>query len=350
MPETFLVPFDYTIHLPARYGIGERTALRRDTAAIEVPVVRLAEMPVAYQIAHTRDLGPGRHLILRKDGRLWWPLADGMFGFNARDAVTFLRELRGARSDLFIRRSANDPRLQHHARRRVVYSAREETLAAVHRSAASLLIVDDLLYAAGGVPLLVDTAGGAHLASTGADRAVRPAAGDLRIKPANGHRGGIDLELSRGRFYLPGSAALAHARRCRFELRDIRIEAVDGGDDLDPPVVRIDAAFRAAGRAMVRSIPRTRPELYERLCDQFARASRSDQDEALTAARYFALYNFAQLFGPAEPKPVAVRECLDGVRDTLNLAASRFRHLPLEDLRPSLTEVESAALNYLLAS
>jgi hypothetical protein len=208
-------------------------------------------------------------------------------------------------------------------------------------------VVDDQLYAAGGVPLVVDTAGGTHLASTGAERAVRRAGGDLRIKPANGHRRGIDLELSRGCFFLPGSAALAQAKRRRFEIRDVRIEAVD---PVDPLAVRIDAAFRVAGTAMVRSVPRTRPELYDRLYEQFARAARSDEEEGVSAARYFALYNFVRLFGPAERKPVAVSECFAGVRDTINLAAARFRHLPLEDLRPMLTEAENAALGYLLAS
>ena len=131
------------------------TPLRRGTAAIEIAAVQSADLPVAYRAEHQRDLGPGRHSILRHDGKLWWPLVDTAVP-DIRTARDFLRDLRAGRCDLFVRRGLDHLFLESRRWRQVVHDGYDETLAAVQRNARNLLIVDDGLYAAGGVPLLVE--------------------------------------------------------------------------------------------------------------------------------------------------------------------------------------------------
>ena len=161
----------------------------------------------------------------------------------------------------------------------------DTALAAVHRNAANLLSwSDNELYAAGGVPLLVDAFGRICIASTGADRAVAAPAGALRIKPANGHMKASDLAICRGRPYTPGSFDLEIAMERRpFKFHGVRIKELDG-DAIDTIVVRIDAAFKTAWWAMNRSIPRTRPQGFELLRAQFAEACGADGDDGLTVA------------------------------------------------------------------
>jgi hypothetical protein len=181
--------------------------LRRATAAIEIPAVRSADLAVAYRVEHRRDMAPGRHLILRHDGRLWWPLVDTTLIVETRDARDFLRELHAGCSDLFVRRGLDHLFLESRRRRRIGHDGHDDALAAVCRNARNLLIVDDGLYAAGGVPLLVKTfrrLRRTYIASTGADRAVAAPAGALRVTFALGHRGDIDYAICRYLFYLPG--------------------------------------------------------------------------------------------------------------------------------------------------
>ena len=327
MPETFLVPFDYNIRLARRSDAPVKTALRRATAAIEVASARMADMPVAYRVAHDRDLGPGRHLIVRHDGRLCWPLVETTSILEPRSARDFLRELRMGRSDLFVRRRLDDHHLQDHSRCRIADDDYDDIIAAVRRNSRSLLVVDDMLYAAGGIPIVLDGPSRIRIAGTGANRAIASGAGDLRIKAANGHWGGADLAICRGRFFLLGSVELAQAMERRsFAFRGVGVEAVDG-EAIDPLVVCIDAAFREAWRAMNKSISRTRPEGFAFLRAQFLQARGPMEDDGLTAARYYALRGFLELYEVADRKPVAVIDCLEGVRQTMKAATSsgRFR-------------------------
>ncbi|MDO8874490.1 MAG: hypothetical protein Q8M24_15625 [Pseudolabrys sp.] len=346
MSETFLVPFDYDVHLAPRSSGAGKTALRRATAAIEIPAAGEAELPVAYRVEHRRDLGPGHHVVLRHKDKHWWPLVDRVLGFHTRDARDFLQELRAGQCDLFVRRCLDDHHLDNHRRRPIVHEEYDTTLAAVRRSARTLLIVGDQLYAAGGSPLVVDASSGIRIAGTGADRAIPAAAGDLRIKAANGHVGGSDLAICRGRFFLPGSSDLAAATRYRpSDFHGVRVATLDG-EVVDPLAVRLDAAFRTAWRAINKSIARTQPEGFTFLWAEFLEACRPAEDGTLTAARYFALRSFVDLFQAVERRPVAVGECLVAVRQTIDAAtrAPRFNGLPRPDFRPSLNETEEAAL------
>ena len=352
MSERFHVYFDYDVLHAGRYGRAGTTGLRRATAVIDIPTVRGADLPVAYRVEHRRDMGPGRHPILRHNGQLWWPLVDRTLIVETRDARDFLRELRAGRSDLFVRRSLDDLFLESPRRRRVIHDGHDETLAAVHRNARGLLIIDDGLYVAGGAPLLVDTSDGVHIAGTGVDRAVAAPAGALRINPANGQRGGIDHAICGGQVYVPGyppdDPMLAEVLASRWtDVDGIAIEILDG-EVADLLVVRIDAAFRTAWRAMHRSIPRTRPEGFELLRARFADACGPDgDDDRLTAARYHLLQDFVELFVKAEPKPVAVSDCLRPVWRTISAVkiSGRVFDPPPE---PPLTEDETAALACLM--
>ncbi len=160
----------------------------------------------------------------------------------------------------------------------------------------------------------------------------------------------MDLGICRGGFYLPGyppgPRALADAIAARWSnIKGIGIETLDG-DAVDPFVVGIDAAFRAAWTAMNCSIPRTRPEGFAMLRAQFVDACGSAGEDRLTAARYLALRDFVALFDQAERRPVAVSECLEGVRRTISAAArfNRFVGLSPAGLHPPLTASEEAAL------
>src|SRR5450759_2534510 len=133
MTEIFLVPFDYDVLRVGRYGGAGATALRRATAAIEVPAVRSSDLSVAYRVEHRRDMGPGPHLILRHDGKLWWPLVDRTLTVETRDARDFLRELRAGRSDLFVRRGLDHLFLEPRRRRQVIHDGHDDALAAVCR-------------------------------------------------------------------------------------------------------------------------------------------------------------------------------------------------------------------------
>ena len=344
MTERLFVPFDYDVLRAGRHGGAGTTALRRATAAIEIPSVRSADLAVAYRVEHRRDMGPGRHLILRHDGRLWWPLVDTTL--ETRTARDFLRELRIGRSNLFVRRGLDHLFLESRRRRRVIKDGHDDALAAVWRNASNLLIVDDGLYAAGGVPLLASASDGIRIASTGADRAVAAPGGALQIKPAIGRRGGIDHAICRG-FYLPGyppgPPELTEAIASAWSDYDgIAIEVVDG-EVVDGQVVRIDAAFRTAWTAMNRSIPRTRPEGFESLRARFVEACGGDGDDRLTAARYRALQGFVELFVKADLKPVAVRKCLQAVWRTI-CAVKISGGVPDPEPELSLTEDEAAAL------
>lgn len=94
---------------------------------------------------------------------------------------------------------------------------------------------------------------------------------------------------------------------------------------------------------MNRSIARTRPEGWDTLRAQFVEACGVAEDDCLTDARYRALQRFVELFGRAERKPVAVRECLEPVRQALTMGALSGRFLdPAPEL--SLTDDEAAAL------
>jgi hypothetical protein len=348
MSELFHVAFDYDVVPVGRFGRAGTTALRRGRAAIEIEALASAGLPVAYRVEHRRDLGPGRHLILRHRGKLWWPLADTRFPPEIRTARDFLRELRAGRSDLFVRRSLDRLFLEPEHRRRILRDGYDEALAAVARNAGNLLIVDDGLYAAGGVPLLVEAFGTICIGATGADRAVAARGGALQIKPASGSRGGMDRAICGGLFFVPGYPAdhpmLAEARADRWTGFDwFAIETVDG-DAIDRLVVRIDAAFRTARAAMNRSILRTRPEGFERLRAQFVEACGPAQDDCLTVARYRALQGFVKLFKPAEPRPVAVSECLKPVLRTLAEAVHSGRFLELAPEALELSEEEEAAL------
>jgi hypothetical protein len=182
--ETFFVPFDYAVHLAGRHG--GKTALRRDTAAIQVPSVRADELQVAYIVRHRDDLGPGRHLVLRHQGRLWWPLADASFPLEIKTARDFLIDLRAGQSELFAR-PLEDHEVRDYRRHRILHDEHDAKLAAVHRAAKNLLIVDDRLYACGaGVPLVVDASWGVRIAGTGDDR-VSPMAptGGPEIRPCS---------------------------------------------------------------------------------------------------------------------------------------------------------------------
>jgi hypothetical protein len=348
MSEMFHVLFDYDVLRAGRHGRPATTALRRGTAAIEIPAVRSADLAVAYRVEHRRDMGPGRHLILRHDGRLWWPLVDTTL--EIRTARDFLRALCVGRSDLFVRRGLDHLFLEPRRRRRIVHDGHDGALAAVCRNAANLLIVDDGLYAGGGVPLLVKTFRGLrriYIASTGADRAVAAPAGALRVTSALGHRGMVDYAICRYVFYLPGhppdppELTAAIARRWAG-INGIAIEIVDG-EVVDGEAVCIDAAFRIAWTAMNRSIPRTRPEGWETLRAQFVEACAAANDDCLTLARYRALQGFMKLFEWAKPKPVAVSDALEPVRQALFKAALSGR---FPDPAPELwlTDDEAAAL------
>ena len=94
---------------------------------------------------------------------------------------------------------------------------------------------------------------------------------------------------------------------------------------------------------MNRSIPRTRPEGFELLRARFVEACDGDGDGRLTAARYRALQGFMELFATAEPRPVAVSECLNAVWRTISAVVISGHVLdPAPEL--SLTEDEAAAL------
>lgn len=346
MSETFLVPFDFDVYFAVRSGGPGKTALRRAVAAIEIASVREADLPVAYMVEDRCELGPGRHAILRHESKLWWPLVDVAPAIETKNARDFLRDLRAGESDLFVRQCLDDRHLLDHKRRRVVRDNYDEVLAAVRRSARNLLIVDDALYAAGGIPLVVDASRGIHIAGTGADRRVAARAGDLRIKAANGHVGGTDPAICRGRFFLPGSSEPAEAMRRRpSDFYGVRVETI-GGEAIDPLMVRIDAAFRTAWTAMNQSIPRTRPAGFPFLRAEFLDACGLAEDDALTAARLFALCGFVERFEATERRPVAVSDCLEGVRQTIKAAtkAGRFTGLTRPNFRPSLNEAEEAAL------
>ena len=352
MFETFLVPFDYDAVPQGRRRGARRTALCRATAAIEIEKVRTEDVEIAYCVKHERDLGRGWHQVVRKDGKLWWPLADTALIVWTKDAGDFLRELCSGQSDLFVR-GGEAARFRHESveQRQVVRDTYDETLAELHRSARNLLIVDDRLFAAGGVPMLVEAHGTVCIASTGADRGVLPARCELRVGPANCHHTGLHLGVCRGRFYLPGSSELDHAMTQRpFDFRGIRVDTVQG-DEVDPLVVRIDAAFRTGWIAMNASISRTRPLGFARLHATFSEACGSSGGDRLTAARYFALRGFVDLFDKQDGIPVKVGECLDGVRRTLALASG----LDLSagtlsaDSAPTLTEDEDAAIASLVS-
>lgn len=344
MFETCLVPFDYHVVLAKRYRGPTATVFRRATAAIEIEKVRSGDVEIAYRVKHERDLGRGWHAVVRKEGKFWWPLVDTMCVSSIRTARDFLRELRSGQSRLFLRRpfyldrGASD-------RRAVVSDAYDRTLANVQRTAKNLLIVDDRLCAAGGIPIIIASYGKLRIASTGADRAVPEEAGDLRIKAANGHHGGTDLAVCRGRFYLPDSRELAEARTQHpLAFHGIGIETLHG-DEVDPLVLRIDAAFTTAWTAMNRSIPRTRPQGFTGLREEFVAASGSTGGDYLTLARHRALCRFVELFGQAERIPVAVSECLAAVRQTIALASSApsLEALPT-GLPPTLSAAEDAAI------
>ena len=344
MTELFHVLFDYDVLRAGRNGRPATTALRRATAAIEIATVRSADLPVAYRVEHEPDMGPGQHLILRHGGRLWWPLVERTPLQENKTAADFLRDLRTGESELFVRRGLDHRFFEPRRRRRILHDGQADALAAVHRNAANLLIVDDALYAAGGVPLLVHAFHGVRescIASTGINRAVPTPAGALRIKPALGHRGGMDLAISTGFFYPRGHPELrAVSMRARFGFARIAIDTFDG-EPVDPLVVRVDAAFRTAWTAMNRSTPRTRPQGFEALHARFVDACGPDGDDCLSAMRDRALQHFVELFGDAERKPVAVSECLNAVRVTIRNAARsrRFREPAL-----SLTDEQKAAL------
>jgi len=350
MFETFLVPFDYAAILQGRPRGAKRTASCRATAAVEIEKVRAEDVEIAYCVKHEGDLGKGRHEVVRKDGKLWWPLADTALIVWTKDAGDFLRELRSGQSDLFVRGGeAARFRQENVKQRQVVRDTYDETLAELHRSAKNLLIVDDRLFAAGGVPMVVEY-GGVRIASTGNDRGAAPRC-DLRVKPANGHNAGVQLAICRGRFYLPDSPELDRAIKNRpFDFRGIRVDTIQG-DEVDPLVVRIDAAFRTAWIALNASIPRTRPLGFARLHATFSEACGSSGGDRLTAARYFALWGFVDLFDKRDGIPVKVGECLDGVRRTLALASG----LDLSagtlsaDSAPTLTEDEDAVIASLVS-
>jgi hypothetical protein len=342
MSVLFQVIVDYDVLRAGRHGRPATTALCRGAAAIEIATVRSVDLPVAYRVKHRSDLGPGRRLVLRHGGKLWRPLVDTTFPLITRTARDFLRELRAGKSDLFVRRDLDHPFRKARRWRAVIHDGHDEAVAAVHRNAANLLIVDDGLYAAGGVPLLVDDVDGSiRIASTGANRGVAAPAGALRIKAANDHWGGRDRAIC-SCFCVPNSPGLDFARRLRpHRFRGIAIETLDG-DIVDPVAVRVDAAFRAAWTAMNQSIPRTRPEGFENLRAEFAEACGPGEDDHLTAARYRVRQRFVELFGAAEPKPVAVRKCLYIIRQTI----SDETEGGVPDPRPklSLTDADEAAL------
>jgi hypothetical protein len=340
MSELFQVLVDYDVVRAGRHGRPATTALCRGAAAIEIAAVRSVDLPVAYRVKHRRDLGPGRHLVLRHGGKLWWPLTDTTFPLKTTTASNFLRDLRAGKSDLFVRRDLDHPFRKGRRWRAVIHDGRDEAVAAVHRNAANLLIVDDGLYAAGGVPLLVDDVDGSiRIASTGANRGVAAPAGALRIKAANDHWGGRDRAISIC-FRVPNSPGFARWLQ-PYRLRGIAIETLDG-DIVDPVAVRVDANFRAAWVAMNQSIPRTRPEGFENVRAEFAEACALAEDDHLTAARYRALQRFVELFGAAEPKPVAVRAYLYIIRQTISDEIEGG----VPDPRPklSLTDADEAAL------
>jgi hypothetical protein len=339
MTEFYHVPFDYEVVRPGPEGRAGRPVLRRATAAIEIATVRGADLPVAYRVKDEREMGRGWHLILRHGGKLWWPLVDiTSFPLETRMAHDFLCDLRAGRCDLFVQRDLDDHRVDRRFKGLPVRDGRIAALAAVHLNAQNLLIVDDCLYAAGGVPLLVE---GYGVASAGADRAVAAAAGALRIRPANGHRRSADLAICGRRIYVPGSVELAVAMRRRLSyFRGARIEVVSG-DAVDQVVVRLDAAFRTAWRAMNMSIPRTRPDGFAALHGLFADACGPGDDDRLTAARAAALRGFVALFETARPRPVAVSKCFFNVQCTLSeVEALGLLTAPL----PPLTESDEAAI------
>lgn len=341
MSELFHVLFDYDVLRAGKHGRAGTTALRRSAAAIEIATVRGAGLPVVYRVEHQRDLGPGRHSVLRQDGRLWWPLVEKTAPLEIRTARDFLRDLRAGRSDLFVRRPLNHLYIESRRRRQIIHDGHDETLAAVHRSAKSLLIVDNRLYAAGGVPLLVDAFGRIHIADTGDGRSVAAApAGELRIKPANGHWRGRDLAICCGSFrdadFLDGFSK----GRWRYKFRGVRLKT-PGGEFVDEHVVRIDAAFRTAWTAMNRLTAKTRPEGLETVRARFVEAlGPAEDDRYLTGARYRALQRFVALFATVERKPVAVRECFEPVQRV----AAEFARRRVPAPEPLLTDEDVAAL------
>ena len=343
MTETFLLNFDYEVVRRRNHGGGGSPRLRRGSAAVEVITVRKADLPVAYRVRDHRSLGRGRHSIFRHNERLWWPLVESKYSWEIKTAQHLLQGLRAGGSDLFLRLPLN-----HHFSQRNAYhfsDGHNETLANVHRSAGDLMIVDDELYAAGGAPLLVEMFGTIRIASTRDNRGVPPSTGSLQVRAANDHAGGLDHALCRGRFYVPRSPELSVARRRRSsDFAGITVEALDGGDVIDPLTVRLDAAFRTAWAAMNQSIPRTRPEGFEGLRDSFVKAFGAHGDDRLTAARYFALRDFVRLFAEAKPRPVAVSECFKDVVWTLDLASPHLRHLSPEDARVLLSDEDEEAL------
>jgi hypothetical protein len=345
MTRFFFVPFDYEVVRAGRGGRAGRPVLRRDTAAIKIATLQRAVPPVAYRVKDERELGARWHLILRHHGKLWWPAVD-KFWWQAgngqlvpmKDARHLLRDLREGNSDLFVRRGLDDPRLKVRGQGIMLRDGREDALAEVHRNAKNLRIVGDCLYVAGGVPLLVE---GYGIADAGADRVVAGPAGALRIKPANSHRRDPDLAIIRRRFYVPGSPELTAAMRRRpYYFRGVRVKTLDG-DAVDRDVVRLDAAFRTAWRAMNKSIPRTRPDGFATLHDLFADACGPGDDDRLTAARAAALRGFVALFDKARPRPVAVSECLFDVQRALGEV--KVPEL-LPPPAPPLTASEEAAL------
>ena len=126
------------------------------------------------------------------------------------------------------------------------------------------------------------------------------------------------------------------------DINGIAIEIVDG-EVVDWEMVCLDAAFRIAWTAMNRSISRTRPEGWKTLRAQFVEACAVANDDFLTLARYRALQGFMKLFERAKPKPVAVSDALEPVRQALFKAAFSGR-FPDPAPEPPLTDDEAAAL------
>jgi len=337
MNETFLVDFDYQV-LTLRRGTRPKPLLQRGKAAVEVQTTAACDVSVAYWV-QARNLNAGRHAVMRHQGRLWWPLAERGSGRGPRD---FLRELRAGESDLF-GRPARDVRPEHTRLRRVIDDGHDDTLAVVRRRARDLLIIDDSLYAAGGVPFLVRT----FVDSTPAHRSVPAPFGEIRIRPGDGEV--QDWAVCHGRFHLPGHAPPKAApmwSRYAAERARSWIETVDG-DAIDPIELRIDAAFRSAWNAIVRSPARTRPPGFEGLRARFAGLCGPEGGDMLTSGRYCALQTFDRFCGDGRALPFRMKRCSLGVRLTIAAVEDLDRGAAFLKER-SLTEAEEAALECLL--
>jgi hypothetical protein len=139
------------------------------------------------------------------------------------------------------------------------------------------------------------------------------------------------------RFYVPGSPEF-NAATGRRPFRGARIKTVEG-EAVDRVVVRLDAVFRTAWRAMNKSTRSPRPDGFAALHAVFADACGPGDDDRLTAARAAALRGLLALFENASLRRAGRGWLFDVRRALSEVEASELLRPP-----PPLTENDEAAL------